>query len=383
VEIAPRRARVGVSIVFALCGAAFATWAARVPAVQQRLGLGAGELAIGLFGLAAGSVAALLAAGPLITTIGSRRGALAGAVVLCGSLPLVALAPNLPMLVAALVVLGIGNSILDVSMNSHAARVEDAYGRPIFAGFHAFWNIGGLAGSGVAALLATQQVPISVHFPVAGAALLVVAVLATGRGFLPGPDPGQGGAAFTMPGRALLPLGAIAFFGFLAEGVVNDWSAVYLTAVTSAPPGIASLGYFAFSVAMIAVRLRADRLAARIGPVTLMRVAALVAVLGFALVTAVPVPAAGILGFAVVGLGVAAIVPLAWSGAAQQQPENPGRAISAVATCGYLGFLVAPALVGPLTEAVGYRFTLAAVGLLVLAVHALAPSMRVRPVSHC
>lgn len=380
-EIAPSRARVGVSIVFALCGAAFATWAARVPAVQQQLGLGPAELAIGLFGLAAGSVAALLAAGPLITTIGSRRGALGGAVILCGGLPLVAAAPSLAALVGALAVLGIGNSLLDISMNANAARVEDAYGRPIFAGFHAFWNIGGLAGSGVAALLATHQVPVSVHFPVAGAVLLLVTVLATNRGFLPGPDPGQGGPAFAMPSRALLPMGAIAFCGFLAEGVVNGWSAVYLTAVTNAPPGVASLGYFPFSVAMIAVRLLADRAAARLGPVTLMRAAALVAVLGFVLVTAVPVPVAGILGFAVVGLGVAAIVPLAWSSAAQQQPGNPARAIAAVATCGYLGVLVAPSLVGPLTEAVGYRFTLAAVGLLVLAVHALAPAMRVRPVS--
>lgn len=85
-----RRARVGVSIVFTVCGAAFATWAARVPAVQENLGLGAGELAVGLFGLAASSVAALMAAGPLITAIGSRKGAIAGAVILCAGLPLVA-----------------------------------------------------------------------------------------------------------------------------------------------------------------------------------------------------------------------------------------------------------------------------------------------------
>jgi fucose permease len=87
------RARAGVSLVFAVCGAAFATWAARVPAVQQHLHLSAGQLAVGLFGLAARSVVALLAAGPLITRIGSRRGVVAGAVVLCSGLPLVAFAP--------------------------------------------------------------------------------------------------------------------------------------------------------------------------------------------------------------------------------------------------------------------------------------------------
>jgi MFS family permease len=97
-----RVARGGVSIVFAMCGAAFATWAARVPAAQQELGLTPGELAVGLFGLAAGSVAALLVAGPLVTTIGSRAGSLVGASVLCAGLPAIAFAPDLALFVGAL-----------------------------------------------------------------------------------------------------------------------------------------------------------------------------------------------------------------------------------------------------------------------------------------
>ncbi|WP_433274909.1 MFS transporter [Pseudonocardia xinjiangensis] len=371
----PLRARVGVSVVFAACGAAFATWAARVPAVQADLGLGPGGLAVGLFGLAAGSVVTLLAAGPLITMIGSRAGALVGATILCVGLPLVAFAPNLEGFVAALVVLGIGNSLLDVSMNAHAARVEQAYGRPIFASFHAFWNIGGLAGSGVAAVLAAQRVPVAAHFPVAGAVLLLVALAATTRGFLAGPDQGQGESPFALPGRGLIPVGVIVFCGFLAEGTVNDWSAVYLTTVTDASHAVASLGFFAFSIAMIAVRLVADRLSGRIGIVVVMRGATLVALLGFGLVIAVPVAGVGVLGFGVVGLGLAAIVPLAWSSAARKQPDNPGRAVSAIATCGYLGFLVGPVLVGPLAAAFGYRLALACAGALVVAVLFLAPAL--------
>ena len=372
-----RRARVGVSVVFAVCGAAFATWAARVPAVQENLGLGAGELAVGLFGLAASSVAALMAAGPLITAIGSQKGAIAGALILCAGLPLVAFAPNLGVLVPALVVLGAGNSLLDVSMNAHAARVEQAYGRSIFAGFHAFWSIGGLAGSGVAGLLAALQIPTSVHFPAAAAVLLLIALWSTARCFLGGPDQGQGQPAFSLPGKALIPLGAIAFAGFLAEGTVNDWGAVFLTSVGGASEAVASLGYVVFSTAMIAVRLTADRLTGRIGIVTSMRVAAVVTLAGFALVAATPMPTFGILGFVVIGLGVAAIVPLAWSSAAQRQPENPGQAISAVATCGYLGFLIGPILVGPLAETIGYRSALACVGLLIITVYFLAPTTRI------
>lgn len=200
------RARRAVSVVFAVCGAAFGTWLARVPAVQGGLGLSTGQLATGLFGLAAGSVAALLLAGAVITRVGSRKTAVAGAAILCGGLPLVAFAPNSTVFVGALVVLGIGNSTLDVSMNAHAARVEDGYGRPIFAGFHAFWSIGGLAGSGADALMETWHVPVTTHFPLAGATLLAIALWAIGTGFLQGPDRGQGGSPFALPERALIPL---------------------------------------------------------------------------------------------------------------------------------------------------------------------------------
>jgi predicted MFS family arabinose efflux permease len=370
-----RRARASVCAVFAVCGAAFATWAARVPAAQHRLGLTPGQLAVALFGLAAGSVIALAASGALITRVGSRAGAAAGSALLCLGLPLVAFAASLPFFVAALAALGMGNGLLDVSMNAHAARVERAYGRPIFAGFHAFWNIGGLAGSGIAAVAAARHVPITVEFPVTGAALLALGLGAIGAGFLRGADEGQGGAGFAWPGRVLLALGVIAFCGFVAEGTVNDWSAVYLSSSAGAPPAVASLGYFAFSVAMIGVRLVADRLVTRIGAARLTRLAAAVAVAGYLLVIAVPDPAAGVAGFAVIGLGVAAIVPLAWSAAGRRQPEAPGRAIAGVATLGYLGFLLGPVLIGGLAGLAGLRLALTAAAAVTGAAWFLAPAL--------
>jgi MFS family permease len=372
-----RQARFAVSVVFAVCGAAFSTWAARVPAVQEKLGLSAGQLAVGLFGLAAGAVVALLGAGPFLTTFGSRVGVAAGVSVLCAGLPLVAFAPGLPWFVAALAVLGFGNSLLDVSMNAHAARVEQEYGRPIFAGFHAFWNVGGLAGSGAGALMAVWRVPIAVHFSVAGAVLFLAGAWAVATRFLGGADQGQGESAFALPGRVLLPLGVIAFCGFFAEGTVNDWSAVYLKEVTAASAALASLGYFAFSIAMIGVRTVTDRVVVRVGAVRFVRVATAVAVGGFVLLVAVPLAGVGIAAFAVVGLGVAGIVPVAWSAAGQKQPDSPGKALAAVAACGYLGFLICPVIVGALTNLIGLHLALGAAGLLTASIYFVAPALRV------
>jgi MFS family permease len=372
----PTVARFGVSVTFATCGAGFATWASRVPAAQAQLHLSPGQLAVGLFGLAAGSVVALVAAGPVITTIGSRLGSLVGVVLLCAGLPAVAFAPGPAAFVAALALLGVGNSVLDVSMNAHAARVEAAYGRPIFAGFHAFWNIGGLLGSGVAAVAAAGGVPIPVHFTGAALVLVALSALVIVATFLRGPDGGRGGTALALPGRALVALGVIAFCGFLAEGTVNDWSAVLLADATAAPEAVASLGYFAFSISMIAVRLVADRTSARIGAVRLTRISAVVTVAGFVLAGTTADPATGVIAFAVVGLGVSAVVPLAWSSAANKRPDAPARAIAAVATCGYLGFLVGPVLVGALSTAIGLAAAVLVAGSASILVLALAPALR-------
>jgi MFS family permease len=380
-----RRARIGVSVVFAICGSGLSTWAASVPAIQQKLGLTAGQLAVGVFGLAVGAVFALICAGPLLTWISSRTCVVLGAAVMGAGLPLVALAPSLPVLVGTLVVVGAGNSLLDVSMNAHAARVESAYGRSIFAGFHAFWNIGGLAGSGVAAIMAAEQVPVTVYFTAAGIGSFVLATVMARWLLFSGPDHGQGdgsGPAFALPSKALLALGVIAFVGFVAEGSVNDWSAFYLHNVTRSSAAFASLGYFAFSITMIVVRLVADRMVRRVGIVRFIRAAAITTVTGFALLVAVRLPGAGLVAFAVIGVGVSGIVPMAWSAASKKRPESPGQAIAAVAACGYVGFLTGPVIIGGLQEWLGLPFALACVGAFSGVVWFLAPTMRAPASTH-
>jgi MFS family permease len=235
-----------------------------------------------------------------------------------------------------------------------------------------------LAGSGTDALMGAWRVPVTVHFSCVGALLLAVALWAAAGGFLTGPDRGQGGAAFALPSRALIALGAIAFCAFVAEGAVNSWSAVYLVRVAGATPAVASLGYFAFSVTMIAVRLLADRTVSRVGAMRFVQVITVVAAMGFTLVIAVPTPITAVAGFAVVGLGVAGMVPVSWSVASKKRAHSPGQAVAAVAACGYAGFLVEPVLIGALAGGIGLRWALASAVALNLCVLFLAPTMRIR-----
>jgi MFS family permease len=90
----------------------------------------------------------------------------------------------------------------------------------------------------------------------------------------------------------------------------------------------------------------------------------------------VRVPGAGLVAFAVIGIGVSGIVPMAWSAASKKRPESPGQAIAAVAACGYVGFLTGPVIISGLTEWLGLPFALACIGAFSGVVWFLAPTMR-------
>ncbi|HEV2783360.1 MAG TPA: MFS transporter [Actinophytocola sp.] len=371
-----RRARIAVMAVFFVTGATFATWASRVPAARDRLALSDGELAIGLLGLSAGAVLGLLAAGAVTVRLGSRAASAVGLVVMCGSLSLITLVPGLAGLAVVLFVLGAGNSVLDVATNVQAAVVERAYGRPIFGGFHAFWSLGGLAGAAIGAAAAGAGVGVAGHFTAIGAAMLLGGLAGCSR-YLPDPA-GRDGArrrptAFALPDRALLALGLIGFCAFMAEGTVNDWAALYLTRVAHAGEGTAALAYFGFSIAMVAGRLVADRVVVRTGPARFVRLAAGVSTGGITLGLVLTSPAAGLVGFALLGLGLAGTVPVIFSAACRVRPESTGTAIAAVATLGYLGFLVGPVVIGGLAELLGLRLALAVTVVLTATMGALVP----------
>lgn len=346
-------------VVFFVTGVTFATWATRVPAVQNQLALSESQLAIALLGLAAGAVAGLLGAGAITVKIGSRAASITGLIVLCGSLPSLAFVPSLATLTTALFMFGAGNSVLDVAMNAQAVLVERAYGRPIFAGFHAFWSIGGLVGSALGAIVAATDIEIHVHFPMIGTAMITMGLFACWR-FLHEPNDESRAdlPAFTLPNRALLALGVIAFCAFIAEGTVNDWGAVYLTQIAHASQGTAALGYFVFSATMVIGRLTTDRIVEVIGPVRFILVASGISVVGLGLSLIAPSVLAGLIGFALLGLGLAGTIPITFSAAGKINPESAGTAIAAVSTLGYLGFLAGPVVIGALAELLGLRAAL-------------------------
>lgn len=378
---APRAARLAVAVLFFLNGVALATWAARIPAVQSKLALSPGQLGIALLGTAAGALIAMNLSGYLATRFGSGSVTIAAALFLCAMLPLLALAPNLPLLIVTLALFGAGNGSMDVAMNTQGVAVERRYGRPILNSFHACYSIGALVGAFAGGVVASRGIGPLPHF-VGIALFCAILTLGSVRFLLPARADAHGkGTTFARPTRALLALGLVAFCVVLGEGAIADWSAIYLNGTLRTGAGLAVAGYAAFSIVMAIGRGVGDQLTARLGAKTMVRLGGLMAAIGLTvalLFTWVPIV---LLGFGLVGAGFSVVFPLTLSAAGRTTKQASGTAIAAVATCGYVGLLAGPPVIGFVADIVGLRVALGLVVVLSLcaAVFAYAVGNDKRP----
>lgn len=303
-------------------------------------------------------------AGYLTARFGSRPITVVASVCLSVMLPILALAPALPVLAATLVLFGASFGAVNVAMNTQGVAVERRYGRSIFSSFHACYSIGGLTGSLVGGLMAAHDIALWPHF-LGVASLGIIVTLLVARFLLPARADAQGaGVAFVRPTRPLLTLGLIAFCVVLGEGAMADWSAVYLNTTLRAGMGLAAAGYAAFSIVMAVGRGVGDHLTSRLGPEMMVRLGGLVAAGGLTLALVVSWVPLALVGFGLVGAGFSVIFPLTLSAAGRTSKHVSGTAIATVATCGYVGFLVGPAVIGLAANALSLRVALGVVVLL-------------------
>jgi MFS family permease len=357
----PRARRLAVTVVFLLTGVVAGVWAARIPEIKAHLHLSAGILGLALLGPAVGAVLAMAVVGPLLVKVKPRR--IVGVMFIpLGSLLCVLSFVRSPwQLFATLLGWGAAMGAIDVAMNTEAAALQDLVGRRIMSRFHAAYSLGGLAGAGGGAVAAATGMSVTVNFSIVGSLVLVFGVVASSA-FSRTPVRSELASTSLVlkPGRlprrpklswSLVALSTIALGCFLAEGAVNNWSAIYLHSSLKAGAGLAAVAYTAFSCAMAAGRLVGDHLAERFGPVRLVRVSAASATVALAAALAVGQVAAAMVGFVLLGLGMSFVVPLVLTASSQLEP--PGPSLATVTSFGYLGLLIGPPLIGGIADAVG------------------------------
>ena len=372
---APRAARVAVAAAFAVNGIAGGNWVVRIPAIQERLDLSEATLGLALLGMPLGAIVIMPLAGSWAARFGSRIGVRIGTLGICAGVMLPGLAPNLLGLALALVLYGMANGVQDVSMNAHGVAVEKRYGRTIMSSFHAFFSVGAMIGAISGGLVAEAGVGTRVHLLVVGIVLAIATAILM-RYLLPAEVDATRSTVrepvFVRIPRAVLGLGIVGFCALLAEGAMADWTAVYLRNTLDTSPGLAAAGYAVFSLAMTAGRLAGDRLTDRLGPVRIVESGGLFSAVGVALALLLANPYVALLGFGLTGLGLSIIVPVVFSSAGRSAVIAPSRAISAVTTTGYFGFMAGPPLIGFVAHVITLRGALVIVVVLSLVMVGMA-----------
>ncbi|MHB2165332.1 MFS transporter [Alsobacter sp. R-9] len=362
-----RPVRWATRAVFFVLGAAVAAWAPVVPYAKARVGADDATLGLLILCLGLGSLTTMPVAGWLVGRFGCRLVLPVFAAAMCLSLPLLGLAATPLQLGAALLLFGATVGGLDVGINIQAVAVEQAERRPLMSGFHGQFSLGGIAGAGLATGLLALGLPAPVVLAATGAVALVVLAAATPQ-LLPRVEGRGGGPAFVLPPGPVLLLGMMCFVGFMAEGAVLDWSALFLTDERGVDPAWGGIAYAAFSTTMTAGRLLGDRIVACHGGLRVVVWGALAAAAGYLVVIGLPGMAASIAGFALIGAGAANVVPVLFTAAGRQAAVPAETAVAGVATLGYLGLLVGPALIGFVAHASTLATSFGLVALLLVSV---------------
>jgi predicted MFS family arabinose efflux permease len=376
-------------IAFIGSGFALASWAARIPQVRDGLGLSPSRLGLVLLAIAAGSIVSLLLAGQIVTRFGSRRTVTAMAVLLGVALTAVAIGYRYGVapVVVGLAFFGFANGAWDVAMNVQGAVVERRLGRAIMPRFHAGYSVGTVAGALVGAGIVALHVPVTPHL-IASAVFVAVVVVLSVRTFVADNSadaeavaddvPAESGlrrtlSAWSEPRTILIGVFVLAFA--FTEGSGIDWISVSMIDGYDAPATVGTLAFAVFLAAMTVGRWFGPGLLDRYGRVPVVRVLAVISMVGLALFIFGPDPAVAFAGAVLWGLGASLGFPVGMSAAADDPAKAPAR-VSVVASIGYCAFLGGPPLIGFLGDRVTVLKALIAVGVLLAVAMSVAGAIR-------
>jgi MFS family permease len=359
-----------VFAIFAINGFVFASWASRLPATRDALGLTPAQMGLVLLVGSAGSLLALPLTGSVVHRFGTARTTRAAALLATAALVAAVAAVtagSTPAAAGLLFLAFMGIGAWDVSMNLQGTVVERDLGRAIMPRFHAGFSLGAVAGAGLGALAAGAGVPVGWHVAVAAVAS-AVAVLALVGLYLPdGAMTAQtsgvagGGhrrralAAWAEP-RTLL-IGVMVLAAALTEGSANDWLALSVVDGFDGSEALGALAFGVFVASMTVMRFAGTRLLDRYGRVPILRLCAGLALVGLLLFGLAPTLPLAMVGVVLWGLGAALGFPVGMSAAADDPAHSAAR-VSVVSSIGYIAFLAGPPLLGILADHVGYRAAL-------------------------
>ncbi|GID28559.1 MFS transporter [Paractinoplanes brasiliensis] len=353
---------------YAAQGLGYATLVTALPQLKDRQQVDDTFVSVILLLVCVAAAAGSVVADRVAARLGSRYALAGGLLTIAVALALITVRTPTVAFTAILILYGVGLGAVDASLNMQGVLAQVRMGRSVmnrlFAAYTAAAITAALLMSAFAAGGAGASFAVGVAALFAAAyALTAWHALVPDRTVVPAGEP----ASLTDRTRHIIWIcGAFVLTGFLADSAVSTWSSIYLDDSLSAPAAIVPLGYAAYQAMVLLSRLTGDHLVPRVGRTTAVTAALLVCAAGCLMVTLVPTVPAAITGFALTGLGVGLLIPIAFSAAGEAAAGRSDAVLARVNLFNYAGALLGAVLLGALSEPVGLRwaFLIPVLGLL-------------------
>lgn len=355
------RARWSTRVQFAALGILSGAWGAHVPSIKQHYDLTEASLSMVLLACAFGVLFSLMFVGRVVEKLTARGAALIGGLLISAALAGMLHAPSFAFALPIAFVLGASLSLFDVSINAEGTELEHVGGKPIMGNLHGMFSTGGMAGAALVALLLRLDMPPAQQLALIAGVLAVVTTIASRGMLITHSTSDEPQEHFAWPRGLLLVIGLLILGGMLAEGVMYDWGVLYLKQEIGMPQAQAALGYAAFSAAMALSRFSGDYLRERFSEQTLLLVGGATAAVAMTVVLLSSNAWIALVGFVVVGAGLAPVAPVLFSAAARVPGVSRAAAIASVTSIGYAGFMIGPPLIGGLAHATSLTVALSVI----------------------
>lgn len=343
--------RLATRLTFFSFGFAMSAWAPIIPIIKQRFSLDDGSLGFLLLCFGLGSIVALPLSGAATARFGIRATILVASITVLTTFPLLLFLPSIMLLSTALFLFGGGIGAIDCVVNIQGIEVERLCNRKMMSGFHGLFSVGGICGPTlVSSMLSYGASLITIAITVM---LIIAAVTIVAFKGLIGQPIDKDGALFALPRGPVLIISLFCFIVFLIEGAMLDWSAVLLVTHKAIDVAQAGFGYTAFALAMTIGRLTGDYWVRLLGAQRLTVFGSLISAIGLFGATILPDWHVTLGCYFLVGLGVSNLAPIFFSAAGDQKVMPEHLAVAAIASIGYSGILIGPAILGFVAHAGG------------------------------
>lgn len=340
--------RISLSIYFFMAGFGFSTWASRIPTLKENFNLNEAELGNLLLVMPVSSLIGLPISGWLVSRFDSRVPLLVAFIAFALALALIGYSGDMYLLVASVFLFSFSMRVLNITMNTQSITLQTSFAKKILGSFHGIWSTGGLLGVVFSTWMISIGVSMGHHLLLGGAFILLSGILS--YSWLLKKDRVTQGNKLQLgkPDKFIVYLGLLVFFAAICEGGMFDWSGVYFKEVVKEE--VFTTGYLIFMIFMAVSRFLSDRWIEWLGMEKMYIASSTVIAIGILLMVIFPYFWPAVIGFSLVGIGVAAIFPMTYGMAGKSKKYSPGMAVSIIATYGIVGMLLGPPLLGYLAH---------------------------------